>query len=175
MTKKLILGLVLLLIAISVFSVVSYSYYYTSTDENAKYDNIAVNSEPAMVGEIGTKVVQQPGCYEEVIQVKNNGECLGVPQEKKLCYKHILTCSGQKTETIDCYPEIEQVKGDGECFNLPQEKKVCYKQVESCSGMKTISIDCYPEIVQESGYGDCLDMPQENGQCYRIKELKGCN
>lgn len=172
MAKILILGLVLLLIAISVFSIVASSYYY-SPDENIKKDNSITKSEPAKADEI--KIVQKTGCYDELGNSRGSGECIGVPQEKKQCYKQVETCSGTKTIAVDCYPEVEQVRGDGECLKVPQEKNVCYKQVESCSGMKTVSIDCYPGIDQESGYGECLNLPQERGQCYKVKEIKSCD
>ena len=63
-------------------------------------------------------------CYPEVIQKKGNGECIGVPQERKDCYRQVVTCSGMRTENIDCYPEIEQAYQKGEIHPLDL-KKAC--------------------------------------------------
>jgi len=64
----------------------------------------------------------------DVPQTKGSGECTSVPQERKTCYKQVVTCSGQRTESIDCYPEITQEKGYGQCIGVDQEKTPCYKK-----------------------------------------------
>jgi len=203
MAKKLILGIILFFIAISTIFLISgivyndqesYDSYNTNcnayslncnddnvmimSNSNDHYDNVInMNSNTNTYSNdapSSTKVVDKNGCYEEIIQIKDPGECMGVQQEKKQCYQHIITCSGMRTQSIDCNEEVPQTKGDGECIGVQQEKGQCYKQVESCSGTKTISIDCYPTIEQEKGYGECLNIPQEKGQCYKVKEYKTC-
>lgn len=186
MTKKIILGIVLALIlimAIVFISAVAYNYpsdnmfnFKGNYQPNVNYhnDNIKMDSKNTQAYS-NQYTASKDGCYEEIIQVKDPGECIGEAQTKKQCYRHVITCSGQRTESIDCYPEVPQVKGDGECIGVPQVKGNCYRQVVTCSGMRTESIDCYPEIDQEKGYGECMGIPQEKGQCYKIKDYSRCN
>lgn len=177
MTKKIILGIILALIIISAVVLISAVTYIYSSDSDS--NRVLINRENNRNNNIdGMKIknnIVNTGCYEEIIQVKDPGECVGVPQVKKQCYRHVITCSGMKTESIKCYDEVPQVKGNGECIGVSQEKRNCYRQVETCSGMRTESIQCYEGIEQEKGYGECIGISQVKWQCYRVKDYSRCS
>ena len=181
MAKKIIIGIILALIIISAVVLISAVTYTYSVANSGNNDRVQINVEKNNNQDYNAPMystqntVTRGGCYEEVIQVKDSGECIGgIPQEKKQCYRHVITCSGQRTESISCYDEVPQVKGDGECIGVSQEKRNCYKQVETCSGMRTETIQCYEGIEQEKGYGECMGISQEKGQCYKVNDYSKC-
>ncbi len=167
MAKKIIIGIVLLLIvasAVILISAISYGYSNKNEGNQQEYNEVQINNiysydnqgyKPADKAEI--KEDSRPQCYNDKGQYQPD---------------NILYVNEYK-ESV-CYDTLGNSKGPGECIGTLQEKKLCYKQVESCSGTKTVSIDCYPEIEQEKGYGECLNLPQEKAQCYKVKEYKSC-
>jgi len=193
MAKRLILSIVLVvaLILTAMFAIILISgnnnvvikteKYVSNCNSNCGTNNdVLVNYDRSnavkTIYETNSKpAIQNNNCYEEIIQVKNPGECYGLEQEKRLCYQHTLTCSGMKTQSIDCYDEVDQVKGDGECISVPQEKKECYKNVQTCSGMKTIKVSCYEEVDQEKSDGNCYNLLQEKSDCLKEQGYNTCN
>jgi hypothetical protein len=186
MAKKIVLGLVLALIvilAVAAISAVVYISYnnnsniqiYYKPDVNYENNDMQTNNMPMNDKAPVQDTIVKGGCYEEIIQTKDNGNCIGEEQTKKLCYKNVVTCSGEKTVPVPCYDEVSQTRGNGECIGVSQEKGLCYKQIVTCSGEKTVSIDCYPEITQEKGYGECIGLSQEKGRCYRTTDYSKCN